>query len=767
MQEIGYLLYFLIFYGVLMIIVPAKVLRLPLRGRGAVDSIVKSLLVSYTVLISLVYALALLHIYNRVTLWIGVILTLIVYGWIKKVNYRDIILKVIDFFALLGGGQYKLEIIIKDKLIKFFAECKKSIISFIKSITFSRVVYFVIIAVAFVILMQRRLSPFLDTYAYMTSDMYVHHEWINFMEAGDIFYDGIYPYGMHNMLSGLHFLTGLHMNRIFRFYGALNCVLTLFSAIYFLRKVCRTKAAVLIYMMLYGVTDFAGNFYAYRMVYTLPQECGMPFVLVAVLFLGKFLEEKKKEDGVYFALAASLVLSHHFFTVIFAVAICGSLGLTYLRKIWKEKMILPLFKCLILLVCISTIPFMVGKIQGKYWQGSMTWALGVISNSMETEEEESSESASEEETTLALQLEERNEEVEETEAVEEAEVIAEEKENILVTFFNMMVEKMSTFWGYVLWFGVAYTALFLVIGLKKWQDWRTKQMFAVFLTILFCILLIGYWIVGLPQLMKEERVRMFVGYFGPMLLCFVPESFAVYFGKKGKAVAEVLGVGAAAACFYVTYGLGIIPYQSYFYLQTSTAAEACVKISEEFEENTWTIVSPVEELSLVRGQGYHYELWEFITKQERYQPDRYLEIPTEYVFFIIEKKPITYNAYRIWGDTYYDKPIMYSDADRVMTPELLGISDTGLMKYYNDEENRTGLEAKLRSWVEAYRKLFPDQISLYMETPECAVYCLKQNPYSWNNLAIDYGTNVISDEEYSALILQKRRADSQRAKEEQ
>jgi hypothetical protein len=309
-------------------------------------------------------------------------------------------------------------------------------------------------------------------------------------------------------------------------------------------------------------------------------------------------------------------------------------------------------------------------------------------------------------------------------------------------------------------------ALFFMFGRKKWQNWQIKQMFAVFLTLLFCILLIGYWIVGLPQLMKEERVRMFVGYFGPMLLCFVPESFAIHFGKKGKAFAEVSGIMVAAICFWVTYGLGIIPYQTYFYLQNSTAAEACVKISDEFEKNTWTIVSPVEELALIRGRGYHYELWEFIIEQERYQPDRYLEIPTEYVFFILEKKPITYNAYRIWGNTYYDRPIMYSEADKVMTPELLGISDTGQMKYYSDEENRRTLAAKLRSWIEEYRKLFPDQMSLYMETPECAVYCLKQNPYAWNNLAIDYGKNVISDEEYSALILQKRREDSLKTKEE-
>lgn len=746
MQEIGSTLYFLILFLFLMVLLPAKVLRLPMGRKQFVDSTVKALLVSYTVCISLVYVLGLLHIYNRYTLIMGIILTLVIYGAIIKVKYKKIFVDAVHVLALLSGGQYRAEVFVKKWLQKAGKAIKEEVKGFFKELTVIKVVFALVCLAAFVILMERRMTAFFGTYAYRTSDMYVHNEWINYMEAGDIFYDGIYPFGMHNIISALHLLSGLHLNQIFRYYGALNCFLTTLAAVYFLRRVAQTKAIVAIYLILYGVTSFCGNAFAYRMAFTLPQECAMPFMLVSVLFLGKYFESKKREDGIYFALASSLVLSMHFFTVIFAVALCGGLFLVYLPKIWKEKLILPLCRLLLLIVCISMIPFLVGKLEGKYWQGSMTWALGVIKTQESDKKEENIQEETEE-----IELESVTDEPEDIELSEKEE----SRKNIFSLFFNMMVEKMYDFWGYVFWAGMFFAGVYFLLAGKAWKDWRCKQFFAVWLTIIFCLLLIGYWIIGIPQLMKEERVRMFVGYLAPIILGLPFEALAVCFGKWGKRFSETVGLLTAALCFYVTYQLGCLPFQTYFYLQTSTAAEACVRLTEEYKKNTWTVVSPVEELSLIRGRGYHYELWEFIEKMERYEEDRYLEIPTKYVFFILEKIPVTYNTTRILGQVYEDAPVSNKDAEGIATKEMLGISEKGTMKYYNIMDNRRMLEAKLAAWLAAYEKMFPEQISIYMESDECVVYRLEQNIFALNNLAIDYGYNVISDEEYDHMLAER------------
>ena len=115
-----------------------------------------------------------------------------------------------------------------------------------------------------------------------------------------------------------------------------------------------------------------------------------------------------------------------------------------------------------------------------------------------------------------------------------------------------------------------------------------------------------------------------------------------------------------------------------------------------------------------------------------------------------------YNAYRIMGQQYEDRPIDIADADQVVTREMLGISNTGSMKYYNLDENRRAIEAKLAAWIKVYSEMFPDQMSVYRESEDCIVYRLEQNEYALNNLAVDYGYNVISEEAYDRMLAQKR-----------
>ena len=57
MLEVSSMLYFIIFYIVLLVLTPMKILRLPLGKKQTADSIWKAVMVSYTVCISLVYVL--------------------------------------------------------------------------------------------------------------------------------------------------------------------------------------------------------------------------------------------------------------------------------------------------------------------------------------------------------------------------------------------------------------------------------------------------------------------------------------------------------------------------------------------------------------------------------------------------------------------------------------------------------------------------------------------------------------------------------------
>ncbi|MBD5105585.1 MAG: hypothetical protein HDT41_01140, partial [Lachnospiraceae bacterium] len=214
---------------------------------------------------------------------------------------------------------------------------------------------------------------------------------------------------------------------------------------------------------------------------------------------------------------------------------------------------------------------------------------------------------------------------------------------------------------------------------------------------------------------------MFMGYIAPLMLAFPVELFCRLLPGRGKVIGTLGGYAAAAALFYITYYLGYMPIQSHYYLEPSLAAKACVMADKELPRGTWTVVSPVEELALVRNRGYHYELWEFITNMEVYKENMYLEIPTKYVFFVLEKQPLIYNEVRYSDLEYKNELLDKEEANTIFTREVLGISETGSMKFYNILENRRILEAKLACWLEEYSKAFPGQIELYMEDEECAV----------------------------------------------
>ncbi|MBD5545131.1 MAG: glycosyltransferase family 39 protein [Lachnospiraceae bacterium] len=743
-DSILYFVQFTCFYFLYIIFIPAKVMKLKLSGREAGENAIKAVIASHVTIISSVYLLGLLHIYHTATLVITIVAVILVYWKIKGVCYREKFREAFRWTTLVSGGQYKFGIYAKRTAAKASRQLKHFFASYGKGFFSKHILDHLILLASLGALIARKWILVFDNYAYLTSDMYVHNEWINYMEQGDIFYDGVYPFGMHNMISAFHKLSGLNLNIVFRYWGAYNCVLMAIMLYFFARRIFHSRAAAMLPFLIYCVTDFTSIYYGYRNIYTLPQETGMLFLLPCVYYLGRFLKREKWKDGIFFALSAAIVLSMHFYTVIFAVLLCASLCVPFIKRVFRFSMIKKLLAGVGLIALISITPFVIGLASGKYWQGSMNWAMGVInSQSQGTEAEAQPEEESE-------SKEESDEPAEgKTTAKTGQATIAEKILGKFLAVYQLQVEDMNSYWGYVFWICMGLFLLYYaVLLLTRKVTWKDKMYGGIWVFLLLMIVMYSYWILGIPKLMKEERMTMFIGYIAPLMLAFPVELFCRLIPKKVKSIGTLGSYIAAAALFFITYELGYMPVQTHFYLEPSLAAKVCVKADEELPKGNWTIVSPVEGLALVRNRGYHYELWEFISNMERYKEDMYLEIPTKYVFFVLEKQPIIYNEVRYSNLEYENEPIHEEDAERIADREILGISETGVMKYYNSQENRRMLEAKLAYWIEEYQKAFPDQMEAYMEDEECVVYKFEQNPYMMNNFAIDYGYNEISDLNY-------------------
>lgn len=748
-DSIFYFIRFSFFFLLYIVFIPAKVMGLKLSGKGAGENALKAFIVSHATIISCVYLLGLLHIYNTVTLFLSLCLVILIY-WklVKKVSYKKTLLEALQWLALISGGQYKLEVILKEKRRAAAGRLKYICKSCGKSFFSKHILEYVAVFVSLGILIARKWVLVFDNYAYLTSDMYVHNEWINFMEQGDIFYNGVYPFGMHNMLSAFHKMAFLDLNIVFRYWGAFNSALFAVMLCFIAGRIFHSRAASILPVIIYCVTDFTSYTYGYRAIYTLPQEMGMLFLFPCIYYFGRFLKNQKWKSGIYFVLSGAVILSMHFYSIIFAVLMCAAVCIPFIKNVMKPAMIKKLLLSIGLIALISITPLVLGLASGKQWQGSIGWAVGVMNS-------ENQETSSDSENTTEDETEEITEDDmgENTDIDMEKSSFFENVKNKLIAVYNLQIEDMNSYWGRVFWICmglfVLYFAGLILAGKVTWKD---KMYAGVWVFLLLVVIMYSYWILGIPRLMKEERINMFLGYAAPLILALPAEIAGRIMPPKMKAIGAMAAYGMAAALFAATYYLGYLPVQSYFYMEPSLAAKVCVKAEEELPRETWTVVSPVEGLALVRNRGYHYELWDFISSMEVYTEDRYLEIPTKYVFFVLEKKPIVYNEYRL-SNLQYDTPAFSrSDAYNVFTREMLGISETGMMKFYNIPENRRIMEAKLYYWIEEYSKAFPEQMEIYMEDEECAVYRFEQNPYMLNNFAIDYGCNEISESDYYKML---------------
>lgn len=132
---------------------------------------------------------------------------------------------------------------------------------------------------------------------------------------------------------------------------------------------------------------------------------------------------------------------------------------------------------------------------------------------------------------------------------------------------------------------------------------------------------------------------------------------------------------------------------------------------------------------------------------EQYDSTRVIQIPTEYVYFVVEKRPLKYADPTYLGKSMTLYPRISKDAANQLLSEQT-IRTSKKSDYYGIYENRHALMSKAYFWAEKYMTYFPDQMSVYYEDINIIIYEIKQNMYALNNFAIDYGYNDITMEQW-------------------
>ena len=496
------------------------------------------------------------------------------------------------------------------------------------------------------------------------------------------------------------------------------------------------------------------------------------------------------------SLAASLVI--HFYTTMMAFFLCLIVAGCYFVAIFKKKRLLPLIAAVAAGLFIAVAPMGLALAEGIGFQGSIGWAVNVMNGTdtnvgvtsqvrkQETAEtpetpisDESGQTSVTGETTgmtdsavtgqgdLASQ-----DEIEQSASPGFTERLWEKLVQVGGSFnriWEILREKAAEVYdhGYVtLYRGeraawiVGFTALGLVFWLcyrlitalvalifrRKLRNGRFLTFFdgyplLVLMSTLFMLLYAAPYL-GLPELIARSRLCTTEQLLILAVIAIPADAVFATLAQTGvRKVMPVLLIFGVGGIYVAARQLGF--YHGYLYNEL-TRYNSVVRVTNEimdsFPEQSYTIVSPTDELYHVIEKGRHEELLQFV---QRTTGENYT-IPTEYIFLYVEKKPIRYAQFHFqtgpaWlaeekYTQYYSTS--YSEGSALSASEISETAAAESLRIYSkpsqsysDLESRTIIESKAYLWFEHFSELYPKETAVYYEDDDFVCYLIRQNVY--------------------------------------
>lgn len=628
-----------------------------------------------------------------------------------------------------------------------------------------------------------------QNHSYGWGDMYVHHAWIYGLKEGNIFSAGVYPEAMHCFIYSMDVLFGISIYSCLLFLGEIHVAALLVAVYCLFREILKSRYTVYLILAAFLTIDVVCIDEIYgmaRLQYTIPQEFGLYTLFLCTLYLIRFLKrENKGFDGNLFlfmtSLAASLAI--HFYVTIMAFFLCASFAVFGLNQIFRKKNFGVLVTAVILGVVISTLPMVLAFASGIPLQGSLNWGMNII-NGTDTKEGRSqavqtstgettetmtgitAEKGSENASSLPSQSQLDSQqgtviEMESSTNVPKTPLVKRVADAVirslkLVYQYGYVQLYGRSRAGWLLRFSIIAAILTLVnvvisiVRLKK----ISFSMYAGITTASFLFMLLyAAPFLGLPEIIAGARLCL------PeqillLAMMAIPADELFFLLEKTKAghfapqisLAGVLAIYAGTNYFGVFHG-----YLYYELTRYNAAVELTSEIMDAYPQYSYTIISTTEELYQSVEDARHEEILDFYNKSRLV--DYY--IPTEYLFFYIEKNPIYYAQYHFFsgprwlGQDKYTKYYEYSTAvlsigDGIehseISEEAVGeslLTTSKASDAYSLIINRTILESEMYHWCQEFKTRLPNEIKVYYEDENFICYVVKQNPAHLYNLNLE------------------------------
>ncbi len=570
--------------------------------------------------------------------------------------------------------------------------------------------------------------------AFGAPDEVVHTQWVQMLLQGHPFADGVYPFGFHNIAVALVRIFGFHTYTVMRLLGICASMWILTMMYLLMRRVFRSPLAPAVGYALFSLCDIFTYLGMFRYQFGLPQEYAMLFLVPIAVLLYLYLQDGNRRSLILFGMAVAMTITIHLYITLMAGAMCIAFGIVYLVRIFKKRYLIPLLLCGTLGLLAGALPLGVGLMLGYPLNGSFLWAAGVIANGDVAAEEQFS------------HVEQPDEAVDETEGTEagagtEGAGGAKQERGAALTIWDNFVERvwlatMGVPWFYLTLGCVAVGSLFcLGSRLAKRTVPQNGFLMSLILFYVFILILFGGDILHLPTLITVGRAAVFVDYMAAVMFP-IPIEVLYRFCEGSPALRKghgALTFAAIAAIAAVTFGGGHVKEPSLYYdVQTTGSAKTLYQIFRDYPDHSWTVVSTVDETSMVWNDGFHYELLDFLRAMENPERAVPVHIPTKYVFFFIEKRPIDYGS----GVFLNENPPVRKEIRREDMEVELSLDTSEPSDYY--EKLRAPIMARAYAWAQEYQKHFPREMSVVYEDDEFIAYRLIQDPYYTNDLTIEY-----------------------------
>ena len=749
-------------YTGLTVLLPEIMFRRILAGRRLSEQFLMCYTFGNFYIINIVFAVQLLHISG---FWTLVLFTavpgILIWSKVNRVSLRELCMKTGIVCKKILQGSMGIKGFLYRVKNRSMAVLKKAVWLFYCEVvcnTLQWILAGAVIAALFWIYGRQLIL----TYGYRASDIPVHLNWINQMSRGNLFASGVYPFGFHCMVYYLHAVFGFDTYVILCVFYLVQVFFIHIVLLAMLKLLCRSLYLPYAGIMVYILGSFWARQTYSRFGSSLPQEFGMIFVIPSVYFLIRFFQIERKnlknrETKLIlgcFALAFSLTLAIHFYGTMIAGLCCIGIAVGFCTRFLNKEYFRRIMLTGITSVFLAVLPMGIAFAGGTPLQGSLGWGLSVIngdsSDTEDTSENEAAQKQAMEE--MAARLIE-NTQNSNSESVQTGEIpiiteapkhsLADKAREIPKKMKNlreMMIRRIQEFiinsqeqWcAYAVLAGIAVLILlglmFIILRRITYGEMLMSAGFCMgILTLLLCA---GN--LGLPVLMDPARCSIYYVYLlivsitvlgdGLLYLIFMPRILTI----PRNVVSFILTVSMAAGMIHQ----GLVKTPDFISDYVSNGAFTCLtNIIKENKDETWTIVSANDETQMGLDHGWHYETITFLRKQEHINKDTKLIIPTEKVYFFIEKIPLNYS-------------VVYSGSGQSISKKgaSQSLPNSGGIGMYQGE-GRWILMSRMYYWAQAFMEMYPNEMKVYYESEDFVCYVISQNMYHQYNFAIDYGYN--------------------------